>query len=79
MDLQASKLSVLEKILAVNNFSLLEKINAILDKETIVGYTTDGTPLTKSSYNKRLATAEAEIHKGEYYSQKEAENLSKKW
>jgi len=54
MDLQVAKIDVLQKIMNVSKVSLLEKINDILDKEMIVGYTVDGKPLTKDAYNARL-------------------------
>ncbi len=78
MDLEAKKLDVLQKIMEVSTFPLLEKINKLLEKEMIVGYTVDGKPLTKKSYNARLQIAEKQIRSGEYITQedleKEAEN-----
>jgi hypothetical protein len=49
MDLQTTKINVMQKIMNVTNASLLDKINDILDEEMIVGYTTDGQPLTKKT------------------------------
>jgi hypothetical protein len=45
MDLQNTKLEVMQKIMSVSTPSLLEKINNILDNEMIVAYTVDGKPL----------------------------------
>lgn len=46
MDLHAYKINVIQKIVNVSKASLLDKINHILDEEMVVGYTTDGQPLT---------------------------------
>ena len=79
MNLQATKLDVMQKILAVTTESIIEKINNILDKEMIVGYTVEGKPLTKDAYNKRLLKAETQIRKGNYVTQEEIEKESEKW
>ncbi|HNP19023.1 MAG TPA: hypothetical protein PKL31_11350 [Fulvivirga sp.] len=79
MDLQTAKLNVLQKIMGVNKPSLLDKINKLLDKELIVGYTVNGEPLTKDSYNKRLKIAESQLLSGDYISQEELEAESENW
>ena len=58
---------------------MLDKINNILDKEMIVGYTADGTPLTKESYNNRLKEAEMQILAGKYTTQEDLEKESDNW
>lgn len=79
MNIQAIKLDVVQKILAVRKESIIEKINKILDKEIIVGYTAEGKPLTKEAYNKRLKKAEAQIKSGNYLTQEEIEKESEDW
>ena len=59
--------------------SIIEKINKILEKEMIVGYTVEGKPLTKKAYNKRLEKAEQEIASGNYVTQEELEKESENW
>lgn len=79
MDLQTAKLNVLQKIMAVNKPSLLDKISKLLDKEMIVGYTVNGEPLTKETYNKRLKKAENQLLSGEYITQEDLEAESENW
>jgi hypothetical protein len=79
MDLQVVKIDVLQKIMNVSKISLLDKINDILDKEVIVGYTTDGEPLTKEAYNARLLLAEKQIASGNYISQEDLEKEVENW
>ncbi|MFA6401122.1 MAG: hypothetical protein WCX31_05780 [Salinivirgaceae bacterium] len=79
MDLQVVKIDVLQKIMNVSKISLLDKINDILDKEMIVGYTTDGEPLTKEAYNARLLLAEKQIASGNYISQEDLEKEVENW
>lgn len=79
MDIQATKLDVVQKILSVKKESILEKISKILEKEMIVGYTVEGKPLTKAAYNKRLEKAEKEIASGNYITQEDLEKEAANW
>jgi hypothetical protein len=79
MDLQNTKLEVMQKIMSVSTPSLLEKINNILDNEMIVAYTVDGKPLTKAMYNERLDLAEKQLQSGEYITQEDLEKEAENW
>lgn len=79
MGLQASKLSIVKKILSLDQVSVINKIDKILEREMIVGYTVDGMPLTKEKYNQRIAVAEAQLKKGETISQEDLEKESENW
>ena len=79
MDLQATKLDIMQKVMSVTKESLLNKIEILLDKEMTVGYTTSGEPLTKKAYNKRLQKAQDQILSGDYLTQEELEEKSKDW
>ena len=79
MNIQTAKRDIVQKLLTVKTESIIEKINKILDKEMIVGYTVDGKPLTKEAYNKRLQKAEKQIKSGDYLTQEEIEKESENW
>ena len=79
MDLQATKLDVIQKIMSVSTIPLLEKINKLLEKEMTVGYTVEGKPLTKKSYDARLQIAEKQIRSGQVLTQDELENEADNW
>jgi hypothetical protein len=79
MDLQSTKIRVMQKIMNVSKASLLEKISNILDEEMIVGYTTDGKSLTLQQYNERLLIAEKQIESGDCISQDELEKEIENW
>lgn len=79
MDLQSAKIKVMQKIMNVSKASLLEKISNILDEEMIVGYSTDGKPLTLQEYNERLLISEKQIESGDYISQDELEKEIENW
>jgi hypothetical protein len=79
MNIQAAKLDIVQKILAVKTEAIIEKINKILDKEVIVGYTVEGKPLTKEAYNKRIQKAEKQIKAGNYITQEQLEKESENW
>ena len=79
MDLQTTKLDIVQKLMNVNKESLLSKIETLLDKEMIVAYTISGTPLTKNDYDMRLKNAENQISEGKFLSQDELEEISISW
>jgi hypothetical protein len=79
MDLQTAKIYVMQKIMNVSKASLLDKISDILDEEMVVGYTTDGQPLTKNQYNERLLVAEKQIESGDYITQEDLEKEIENW
>jgi len=79
MDLEATKLDVIKKVMSVTATSLLEKINNLLEKEMIVGYSVEGKPLTKETYNARLQMAEKKIRSGEYITQDDLEKEAENW
>jgi len=79
MGLKDTKLDVMQKLMSVSKTSLLDKVNNLLDQEMIVGYTVEGKPLTKESYNLRLQTAEKQILSGDYTTQEDLEKDSENW
>lgn len=79
MDLKSAKINVMQKIMNVSNASLLDKISKILDEEMVVGYTTEGQPLTADQYNERLQVAERQIKSGDYTSQEDLEDEINNW
>ncbi len=79
MNLQDTKISVMQKIMNVSKASLLDKISNILDEEMIVGYTADGQSLTRNQYNERLLLAEKQIESGDYITQEDLEKEMENW
>ncbi len=51
----------------------------MLEEEMIVGYATEGSPLTKKAYDQRLQKAEQQILSGEYLTQESLEEGAKHW
>ena len=79
MDIKATKLDLIQKLMSVEKVSLLNKISALIDKEMIVGYTVEGEPLTQDAYNKRLKAAESQIEYGAFTTQQDIEDEAEKW
>jgi len=79
MDIQATKLDVMQKVMGVSSASLLDKINNILDNEMVVAYTVEGKPLTKAMYNERLILAEQQLRSGEFTTQEDLEKEAESW
>ena len=71
MDLKTRKYTAIEKIMHLDDKAmkkLEDMLNSILTEDISV-----------EQYNREIEEAEAEIDKGEYYSQQEVEKMSKKW
>ncbi|MEM9337165.1 MAG: hypothetical protein AAGA66_00430 [Bacteroidota bacterium] len=79
MDLQAAKLDVIKKIMSVSKESLIAKVDKLLEEEMIVGYTTNGEPLTKKEYNFRLEKSENQIASGDFITQEDLEKEVENW
>ncbi len=79
MNLQETKLEVMQKIMSVSKPSLLEKIDKLLEEEMVVGFSVEGEPLTKESYNQRLLKAEEQLKSGQSITQEELERESETW
>ena len=79
MNLQEVKLDVIQKVMSISKESLLEKIDKLLEKEMIVGYTVDGAPLTKELYDNRLQKAQEQLRSGDCISQENLEKESESW
>lgn len=58
MDIQATKLELIKRLLLVDKESVLEELKKILlsssNKEEVVGYSTDGKPLTLKEYHQKV-------------------------
>ena len=79
MDIESTKLNVMQKIMQISKPALLEKIDKLLEEELVVGYTVEGSPLTKSAYESRISVAEEQFNSGQYMSQEDLEKESDNW
>lgn len=75
MNLQAEKQELIKRLEQINDESLLKAIRHIMD----YGQGKSEGRVSIDQYNKELEEAEREIDRGEYYTQSEVENRSKKW
>jgi hypothetical protein len=67
----ARKYAIIEKVMNLNEEDLTElEISLIKFSER---------PISIEQYNRELDEAEAEIDRGEFYSQEEVEKMAKKW
>ncbi|MGB0887971.1 MAG: hypothetical protein ACPGSL_07610 [Vicingaceae bacterium] len=79
MNIEAAKISLAQKILSLQKESIIEKINKILEKEMIVGYTAEGNPLTEKQYNEILEKGAKEIEEGSYIAHEAFKNKVASW
>ncbi|PJR03336.1 hypothetical protein [Avrilella dinanensis] len=70
MDIQATKLELIKRLLSVEKESVLEELKKILlsntNKEETVGYTTDGQSLTLEDYQQKVQRGINDIKSGNY-------------
>ena len=64
MKTETLKINLAKRILSISDNSILEKINAYLDQENIIGYNANGTPITEKEYLEEMKTINAKIDNG---------------
>lgn len=80
MDIQAEKLYLIEELARIQDVSIIEKIKQLLKKNNpVVGYGTNGVPITGKQLIQRIEKAEQRIDKGEFTSQEDLEKESEDW
>ncbi len=75
MNMETTKLELMQLLLQTQKKSTLEQIKEVFEKD-IVAYTADGRPLTKSAFKKELLESEAEIARGKFTTQEDLEKES---
>ncbi len=81
MNIQSTKLEIMQYLLNSNKESVLAKFKSIIEKEKeqeIIGYT-QGEPLTVAKMNERLATAEEQIETGRVISDEDLAKEIETW
>ena len=78
MDIQATKLQLIQRILAENEADKLNEVSKILEEPT-VAYTIDGSPLNGREVDELLKKSEEGIENGNFLTQEEVEKQSKEW
>lgn len=67
----ARKYAIIEKVMHLNEEELTELETSLIKFSE--------KPISIEQYNRELHEAEAEIDRGEFYSQEEVEKMAKKW
>lgn len=75
MDIQAEKTALIKRLEQINDASLIQAIKHQVD----YGLKEKDGRISIEQYNKELDEADAEIDRGEFYTQEEVEKMSKKW
>lgn len=81
MDIQATKLELIQVLLDTEKESLLLKIKELISNENaeIIGYTGKGLPLTKESLNTKLERAEEDYRMGRTTTDEELTKEIENW
>jgi len=82
MDIQSTKLEIIQFVLNSNEEGVIAKIKSIVDKEKleeIVAYSVEGKPLTFRQYQNELKEAEEEIERGDFMTSEELEKEIASW
>ncbi|HBG42601.1 MAG TPA: hypothetical protein DDZ96_02620 [Porphyromonadaceae bacterium] len=64
MSTETLKINLAQQILGISDEGLLEKVNDLLNRETIVGYEPDGTPVTKRQFIAEMEEIERQRQNG---------------
>lgn len=75
------RLQVLKILTATSNHSLLAKTLDLIQQEEgeVLGFHSDGTPITQNEIKKLIAEAQKEIESGEFVSLNELTENSESW
>ncbi len=79
MSLESIKIDIAKQLFNIDKMTVLEQIKRILEKETVVAYTTSGEPLTKEAYIAKVKAAEADIEQGNYTTHEQLLKDIEKW
>jgi len=83
MDIQATKLELIKRLLLVEKESVLEELKKIVlmnsTKEQIVGYSTDCTPLTLNTYQQKIQRGIDDIALGNFTSDEDFGKEIESW
>ena len=64
MSTETLKISLVQKILTITDPKLLNKVKSLIEKENVIGYDTNGFPITESTYIKEMDILLSEIDSG---------------
>lgn len=79
MDIQAEKLSIIERFQQIDDTSLIQAINRLLDYWLKKQQSIIKGRISIEQYNKELEEAEKRIEKGEYITHDDLEKEAKQW
>lgn len=81
MDIQSEKLLLIEQVLRIRDTHMIEQVRELLKKENnpVVGFETDGCPITQYDFIKKIEQAEKEYVSGNYQTVEELEKESEGW
>ncbi|SHG63446.1 hypothetical protein SAMN05444483_11947 [Salegentibacter echinorum] len=66
MKTETLKITLAQRILSISDNALLEKLNTYLNKESIIGYNADGTPINEKDYLEDMKAINEKIDRGEF-------------
>ena len=75
MNIQARKLTLIETLIHINDESLINKIEKLVNSKKSV----DLSPMSLEEFYSRIEKSEEAIKKGQVISQKDLEKQSKNW
>jgi ketol-acid reductoisomerase len=83
MDIQATKLELIQEFLSVKKESVLEKVREVLlensNKNEIVAYTTSGKPMNSEQYKAKIQRGLDDIENGRFTSDQDLEKEIQSW
>lgn len=73
MNIQAKKLSLIEKLIGLSDTNTIDKIDKLLSKKTTIAYGEKQKPMTGAEYKARLDLAEDDLKQGRVLKQDDLE------
>jgi len=79
MNIQAKKLSLIEKLIGLSDTTTINKIDELLNNRLVSSYEAKQKPMTGEEYKMRLDKAEDDFKNGRIISQEDLEKESENW
>ena len=81
MEIEAEKLFLIEQLIRLRDVKVLHQVRELLQKESnpIVGYSPNGSPITKLEFIRDIELADKEYQAGNFQPIEEVEKESESW
>jgi hypothetical protein len=85
IDVQAEKKAIIQRVEQIDDADLIQAVKSILDygmrrnKDSVVGYQTNGKPITSLDFESNIVEAERDVEAGDFQTIEDLKKESENW